>query len=162
MQWRDFVLLVGGNQLTPYVHSAPGRRLLALPGRNVSVVRGSITPQQIDTHRPSYINAILIQSRGRAMGQPCEACRRSRTGPRPFPECHRAFGHFGGACANCKWRDHANRCSVRSGPDDDDDVVYLESKMLENSSWVNDATALPDSDHDGASESSVNRPLLLE
>src|SRR5204862_6690727 len=22
-------------------------------------------------------------------------------------------GHFGGACANCKWRDHAPRCSVR-------------------------------------------------
>ncbi|OJD25631.1 hypothetical protein ACJ73_03003 [Blastomyces percursus] len=52
-----------------------------------------------------------------------------RGGPsfRPFPECRRVPGHFGGACSNCKWWDHAARCSVRDGGievvdlDDDDD-----------------------------------------
>ena len=49
-------------------------------------------------------------------------------GLRPFPECRRAIGHFGGCCGNCKWRDHAARCSARddnnvvlSDDDDDDD-----------------------------------------
>jgi Protein of unknown function (DUF3716) len=32
----------------------------------------------------------------------------------------RLAGHFGGACANCKWRDHAARCSVRDSQDDND------------------------------------------
>src|SRR5438034_1057150 len=34
---------------------------------------------------------------------------------RPFPYCHRLPGHFGGAYGNCKWKDHATRCSVRDG-----------------------------------------------
>ncbi|OJD25449.1 hypothetical protein ACJ73_03181 [Blastomyces percursus] len=42
---------------------------------------------------------------------------------RPFPECRRLSGHFGGACGNCKWRDHAIRYSVR---DDGDAVEVIE------------------------------------
>jgi Protein of unknown function (DUF3716) len=89
---------------------------LALPGQDVLFVRGSMNEHQVLSHRPSYINAILIQSRGRTEVQACLACR---TGPglRPFPECRRLLGHFGGACGNCKWRDHASRCSVRDGED---------------------------------------------
>lgn len=102
--------------------------MLALPGQDVQFIRGSIIPSQVGMHRPSYINAILIQSRGVAGEQPCDACRRARTGPRPFPECRRVAGHFGGACANCKWRDHASRCSVRG--DEDDDVVVIGERRL--------------------------------
>ncbi|OJD20796.1 hypothetical protein ACJ73_07867, partial [Blastomyces percursus] len=60
--------------------------------------------------------AILIQSRGRPEVQACAACR-GGPGLRPFPECRRLPGHFGGACDNCKWRDRAIRCSVRDGED---------------------------------------------
>jgi len=38
----------------------------------------------------------------------------------PFPECHRTPGHFGGCCSNCKWRDHAARCSVHDNDDSSD------------------------------------------
>ena len=124
---RNPVLLVGQQQLTPYVHSSQALRVLALPGQDVEFIRGCITPIQISTHRPSYLNAILIQSRGRTLGLPCLACRSERSGLRPFPECRRVAGHFGGACANCKWRDHASRCSVR---DEDDDVVVTGQRSL--------------------------------
>lgn len=38
----------------------------------------------------------------------------------PFPSCRRAYGHFGGACANCKWPDYASSCSLRGAPDNAD------------------------------------------
>lgn len=106
------VLPIGGQQLAPWVHSPQSQAVLALPGQDVPFVRGAISGNQIMTHRPSYINALLIQSRGRREEQACSACR---DGPRlrPFPECARVPGHFGGAYGNCKWRDHTARCSVR-------------------------------------------------
>jgi hypothetical protein len=87
--------------------------VLGLPGQDVEFVRGSITPAQVGTHRPSYINAILIQSRGVVQAPACDACSAARPGFRPFPECRRVPGHFGGCCGNCKWRDHAARCSAK-------------------------------------------------
>ena len=103
-----------------FVH-APGQlAILALPGLDVEFVRGTITPVQIGSHRPGYINAILIQSRGQSVNPGCLQCRSPRPGLRPFPECRATPGHFGGACANCKWRDHGARCSlVRGEPGDD-------------------------------------------
>ena len=95
------------------MHSPQGRALLALPGQDVVFVRGSIHPYQIGMHRPSYVNAILIQSRGRVVDQPCQRCRGAVPGPRPFPSCRRANGHFGGCCANCKWPDYASQCTVQ-------------------------------------------------
>ena len=123
------VLLVGQQQLAVYIHSPQGRAALALPGQDVEIVRGSVSPAQILSHRPSYLNAILIQSRDTTLGHPCIACRSVHPGLRPFPECRRVVGHFGGACANCKWRDHAARCSVRG--DEDDDVVVTGQRRLE-------------------------------
>ncbi|OJD20098.1 hypothetical protein ACJ73_08569 [Blastomyces percursus] len=102
------------------------REVLALPGQDVVFVRGAITEVQVRSHRPSYINVLLIQSRGQPEPHACTACR-DGPGFRPFPECRRVPGHFGGACGNCKWQDHAARCSVRDGGievidlDDDDD-----------------------------------------
>lgn len=58
------VLIVGGAQLRPFCY-APGQiAIFALPGADVVFVRGTITPAQVGSHRPGYINAILIQSRG--------------------------------------------------------------------------------------------------
>lgn len=128
------VVPVGDQQLGPFVHSAPSRAAFALPGRNVIAVRGRIIPAQVQTARPSYINALLIQSRGVFVRVPCTACARQmdshiRGWAQPFPVCVRLYGHFGGCCGNCKWRDHGSRCSVRNdspepsppGNDDDDD-----------------------------------------
>jgi hypothetical protein len=68
--------------------------------------------------RDSYVNAFLIQSRGVLIPTPCDKCQRQMTMDRdayaaPFPVCIRLPGHFGGCCGNCKWRDHAARCSER-------------------------------------------------
>ena len=110
---RDPVLpLQNSDLLAQYVHNDVGRRLLAQPGAPVSFVRGSIRADQIQQHRPSYINALLIQSRGRSLAQPCIGCR-IHQGMRPFTECRHVPGAFGGSCANCKWHDRASRCSVR-------------------------------------------------
>lgn len=116
------VLLVGAQQLAPYCHNASQRALLAMPGVNVPFVRGAITPAQVGSHRPSYINAILIQSRGVLSG-PCDRCERSL---RPFLECRRVPGHFGGACGNCKWPDLGARCTERDN-DDDGSIVVVSS-----------------------------------
>ena len=64
---------------------------------------------QISTHRPSYINAILIQSYGTPRAADCVQCQ--NRGYRPFPVCHSLTGFWGDACGNCKWRDHAAQCS---------------------------------------------------
>jgi hypothetical protein len=128
-------LPVGQQQLAPWVHSPQGQTVLRLPGRDVSYVRGTISAHQLlGMHRPSYVNAVLIQSRGMDHRRPCSACR-GGAGFRPFPECRRLPGHFGGACGNCKWRDHASRCSVRDTDsegttidhtsDSDEDVVEV-------------------------------------
>ncbi|KAF2841139.1 hypothetical protein M501DRAFT_989695 [Patellaria atrata CBS 101060] len=114
---RNPVLLVTQQQLAPWCHSPQNRALLAVGGGvDVEFVRDSITPEQIGSHRQSYVNGILIQSRGGDV-DPCAACRTRDF--RPFLSCHRAEGHFGGTCANCKWRDHAARCSVRAGGPDE-------------------------------------------
>jgi Protein of unknown function (DUF3716) len=86
-----------------------------MPGRDVPFVRGAITPQQLATHRPSYVNAVLIQRAGVLIPAGCSECQ--RRGLRPFPECRRVVGHFGSACGNCKWRDHGARCRIVPPPD---------------------------------------------
>jgi hypothetical protein len=111
------VLVVGGQQLAFLVTTPRGRAVLALPGVDVPFVRGAIQLYQLRSVRPSYIHGILIQSRGQPVAAPCAACQASRPGLRPFPECRRLPGHFGGCCGNCKWRDHAARCTVRDNND---------------------------------------------
>ncbi|PGH03923.1 hypothetical protein GX51_03759 [Blastomyces parvus] len=48
-----------------------------------------MTEVQVRSHRPSYINALLIQSRGRPGLYACLACRNDRPGLHPFPECRK-------------------------------------------------------------------------
>ncbi|RFU72929.1 hypothetical protein TARUN_9328 [Trichoderma arundinaceum] len=115
---RLFDFNVAQQQLRPYIKNALQDAVLRLPGRIVTFVRGRVRPEQIMGMRDSYVNAFLIQSRGSAVQSPCEACRRQMTldpdsYAKPFPTCVRLPGHFGGSCGNCKWRDHASRCSER-------------------------------------------------
>jgi len=119
---QDPFFLASGQTLAPYCHNASQRAVLAMPGFDVPFVRGAVTPAQVGSHRPSYINALLIQSRGIPSG-PCDRCQRSL---RPFLECRRVPGHFGGACGNCKWPDHGARCTERD-KDDDGSIVVLSS-----------------------------------
>ena len=111
---------MGQQQLAPFVHSRQALAVLALPGQDVDFVRGAISGNQIVTHRPSYINAILIQSRGQALPRACNQCL-GRPGLRPFPVCLRVPGHFQGCCGNCKLREHGARCSFGAAGDDGGD-----------------------------------------
>lgn len=124
---QDPILRVGGQELAFYVSGRFGEAVLALSGQDVRFRLGRITPEQVRHHRPSYINALLIQSRGTLMVPACTRCQEGRG---VFPECRRVQGHFGGCCGNCKWPDHAARCVwpraptetiVLSSDDDDDD-----------------------------------------
>lgn len=104
-------IICGERQLQILIHNNLQWAIFNLPGRHVPFVRGRITEAQVRTARHSYINAILIQSRGVLTAPPCAACLRPN-GLRPFPRCVHAPGHFGSCCGNCKWRDHAARCST--------------------------------------------------
>lgn len=127
------LLYVGGQQLEPFCHNDLQRAVLALPGRNVIIVRAAMQEYQVRSHRPSYINALLIASRGVEQVYPCQHCVRSAIWyggwPRPFPLCIKLRGHFGGSCANCKWPDRAASCSIRDegspGGDDEDGLPDL-------------------------------------
>ncbi|KAI2473360.1 hypothetical protein F4781DRAFT_380096 [Annulohypoxylon bovei var. microspora] len=118
------LLPIGGQQLAPFCHNSKQHALLELPGFSVIIVRGSAKARQLFTQRPSYVNALLIASRGTAVSLPCEACRKQSVRAsdgysKPFPVCVKVPGHFGGCCAGCKFRDHAARCTVRDGGVDD-------------------------------------------
>ena len=98
---------------------------VAAGGRDVWIRRGGWNPAQVFVlRRPSYVNAFLIQTVGQVhLYGLCVACSQARPGLAPFPHCLRIPGHFGGACGNCKWRDHAARCrwpDEEDGGDDDD------------------------------------------
>jgi hypothetical protein len=107
------MLRVSGQELRPFVHTSEGRVLLALPGSDVEFVAGAISPEQLFSARTSYVNAILIQSRGGTPLVPCTHCQRRL---RPFPWCHRVTGVLGSTCGNCKWPDHGARCSLYTPP----------------------------------------------
>jgi hypothetical protein len=129
---QNLILVMSDQQLTEFVHSASNLRLLALSRLNVKFVRGSIILNQISTHRSSYLNVILIQSRERTMRQSCLACRSETSSFRSFSKCRRAVEHFDEACVNCKWRDHVNRCFVRKN-EMNDDVIIVDHRRLTSS-----------------------------
>lgn len=118
-QPRLQVVDVRGDVLRPYTKNRQQRAVLDLvPGEEVVFVRGSIRPAQILGMRDSYVNAVLIQSRGFLCGTPCDSCQNKMLCDQdsyayPFAYCKRLPGHFSGCCGNCKWPDHAARCTQR-------------------------------------------------
>jgi hypothetical protein len=84
-----------------------------LPSHDVEIYENRITEQQIRSARPSYINALLIQSRGIVNKVGCTACR-TKENRGPFVLCVSLQGEWDGCCANCKWRDHGARCAGQS------------------------------------------------
>jgi hypothetical protein len=103
---HNSILLVRQLQLTSYVHSAQALRVLVLVKRDVEFLRDCITfiqiDIQIDIHKSSYLNVILIQSRERTLRLSCLVCRSERSSLRSFSECRRVVEHFDEACVNCK------------------------------------------------------------
>ncbi|KAK3375654.1 hypothetical protein B0T24DRAFT_616764 [Lasiosphaeria ovina] len=89
-------------------NNAVQKLLASLPAKDIQAYRGRVKPKKT-CKRPSYYNAVLIQSRG-TLGQPCDWCA-SKPNNGPFLDCRSASGFFGGSCANCKWRDRASKCS---------------------------------------------------
>jgi hypothetical protein len=83
----------------------------ALPMIDIEAWNMAIKERQIRTGRPSYINVVLIQSRGILAIRACSTCR-SNSGPRPFVECQILAGFWGGCCGNYKWKDHGLRYSL--------------------------------------------------
>ena len=112
-----------------YCHSPESRNLWALSGNILRFVQRRINVHQFLSHRPSYVNAILINTRGQPARSICSACANPKIGLTPFPVCMTVRGHFQGACGNCKWRDHGARCFLGDNPrrspskrsDDDDE-----------------------------------------
>lgn len=104
------LLIVSGDELLPFLRTNVQKNLLQLSGSDVEFILGRITSAQILQFRPSYLNAILIQSRGSDVVRPCDQCAHRAS---PFPYC-RQLPDFNGCCGNCKWRDHGARCSVRT------------------------------------------------
>ncbi|KAH6666801.1 hypothetical protein B0J14DRAFT_659367 [Halenospora varia] len=102
------VLLVAGQQMAGFCHNNLQQAILALPGSNVVFVQDAITPKQVGTHRPLYINTILIQQASVLVPQGYSECQ--RRGFTPFPECRFVAGHFRDACGNYKWRDYIACC----------------------------------------------------
>nr|POF03162.1 hypothetical protein CFP56_75889 [Quercus suber] len=80
-----------------------------------------LTMSQVKTGRPSYVNAILIASRG--LHQRTRCTKNSRW---VFAEDVRVPGYWGGGCAGCKWRDGAASCSYANK----DEPKYIPASMV--------------------------------
>jgi hypothetical protein len=87
---------------------------------DVEAYAGRVDAAKVKT-RLSYFNGVLIQSRGRT-GMTCLDCSRT-PGRGPFTDCRRVQGHFDGACGNCKWRDHAAKCTVRCPEEEEQPAI---------------------------------------
>ncbi|KAL2265311.1 hypothetical protein VTJ83DRAFT_6411 [Remersonia thermophila] len=95
------------------------RALWRLPSREtIHFVQGWITGKHIAAQRPSYINALLIHSRGQDAAVSCVQCqqKRARNALGPFLTCRVLPGSFHDSCSNCKWFDNTASCSLYKGP----------------------------------------------
>ncbi|KAK3997039.1 hypothetical protein QBC44DRAFT_280447 [Cladorrhinum sp. PSN332] len=90
-----------------------------MPSREVIYfVSGWITARHIASRRPSYVNGLLIHSRGNDATNQCVQCvdRRNKNALGPFPSCRTLPGKYGDSCSNCKWFDNTSSCSWYTGP----------------------------------------------
>ncbi|VBB77179.1 Putative protein of unknown function [Podospora comata] len=95
------------------------RKIFRLPSHEyIHFVQGWITARHIAAQRPSYVNGLLIHSRGQDALVSCTTCaeRRSQHSLGPFLECRVLPEFFHGSCSNCKWFDNTSNCSLYKGP----------------------------------------------
>jgi hypothetical protein len=83
--------------------------------------------------RQSYMNGLLIQSRGR----PDDTYVQCRKNPNhsPFIDCRQAPGHFASACSNCKWHDKGTSYRFLESDEENssDESEELEASVKEES-----------------------------
>jgi hypothetical protein len=95
------------------------RQIFRLPSREViHFVQGWITARHIASQRPSYVNGLLIHSRGQDAPLSCAQCteRRHKNALGPFLTCRILPGSYHNSCSNCKWFDNTSACSLYTGP----------------------------------------------
>jgi hypothetical protein len=106
--------------LTPQslVHETQ-KAIYRLPCREtIYFVQGWITARHVASQRPSYINGLLIHSRGQDSAISCVQCveRSAKNALGPFLTCRVLPGQFHNSCSNCKWFDNTSLCSLYTGP----------------------------------------------
>ena len=87
----------GNEGLREVCHTAEQREVWRFPSYEFTVREGSIRVAQIRSARPSYVNALLIASRGVPQRRLC-----GRNNGMVFADHVRLPGFWGGACAGCK------------------------------------------------------------
>jgi len=95
------------------------RPIFHMPGREILYyVQGWITARHVASKRPSYVNGLLIHSRGQDAPTSCTQCveRRDKDALGPFITCRTLQGVFHNSCSNCKWFDNTSTCSLYTGP----------------------------------------------
>ncbi|KAK0634751.1 hypothetical protein B0T17DRAFT_16215 [Bombardia bombarda] len=95
------------------------RAIFRLPSREfIYFVQGWITARHIASQRPSYVNGLLIHSRGEDAPVSCANCveRRGKSALGPFLTCRILPGSYHNSCSNCKWFDNTSACSLYTGP----------------------------------------------
>ncbi|KAM7194133.1 hypothetical protein V8F33_007460 [Rhypophila sp. PSN 637] len=95
------------------------RNIFRMPSREmIYYVQGWITARHIASKRPSYVNGLLIHSRGADVPTSCNQCveRRAKNALGPFLTCRSLQGSFHNSCSNCKWFDNTSLCSLYTGP----------------------------------------------
>ncbi|KAL2160137.1 hypothetical protein VTH06DRAFT_1792 [Thermothelomyces fergusii] len=95
------------------------RNVFRLPSREtILFVQGWITAKHIASQRPSYVNGLLIHSRGQDAVVSCVQCaeKRAKDALGPFLSCRVLPGSYHNSCSNCKWFDNTSACSLYTGP----------------------------------------------
>ncbi|KAK3321499.1 hypothetical protein B0T19DRAFT_267800 [Cercophora scortea] len=95
------------------------RAIFRLPSREIiHFVQGWITARHVASQRPSYVNGLLIHSRGEDSPVSCAQCteRRAKNALGPFLTCRALPGSYHNSCSNCKWFDNTSACSLYTGP----------------------------------------------
>lgn len=95
------------------------KAIFRLPSREtIHFVQGWITARHIASQRPSYVNGLLIHSRGQDAPVSCVQCveRRAKHALGPFLTCRVLPGSYHNSCSNCKWFDNTSACSLYTGP----------------------------------------------
>jgi len=95
------------------------RLIFRQPSREVIYfVQGWITARHIASQRPSYVNGLLIHSRGQDAPLSCVQCteRRRKNALGPFLTCRILPESYHNSCSNCKWFDNTSACSLYTGP----------------------------------------------
>ncbi|KAK3372750.1 hypothetical protein B0T24DRAFT_241827 [Lasiosphaeria ovina] len=119
------------------------RAVFRLPSReSIYFVQNWITARHIASQRPSYVNGLLIHSRGSDAPISCSQCaeRRNKHALGPFLTCRTLPGYYHSSCSNCKWFDNTSVCSLYTGPKPNRKRKAKESAAASGNDAAADAT----------------------